>query len=288
MASTSDFLMTTLSNVSHKGTSALTGTGAEWEVFYNNTWRDIESNYSWDITQEGNTILRAQRYDSGEYRSYREDRGLILRRKNDKKEEKGKSISGSTAFTLANLALAALTVTPYGRAAKTALIGMDIFAAAETVSRGESLADAAINLGISITLGKVAGAVGRKLGSSIFKAGTEAVSVPALTQPKPTKWPFTIVEPAKPSMDLVMVDGVLQEVDKRSFIQTMAEHPFDVNKYVANHKENLAAAQSAANTVLAGIKNNILKLKPTRSKSGADLQKSLAELARKLREGNNL
>jgi len=59
---------------------------AEWEVYYNGTWRDVSSDFMWDITLAGNTILRAIRWDDG-FRSYREDRGLILRKK-EKEEEK--------------------------------------------------------------------------------------------------------------------------------------------------------------------------------------------------------
>ena len=58
---------------------------AEWEVYYNGTWRDVSDDFRYDVTKEGNVILRAIRYDNGGFRSYREDRGLILRRK--QKEE---------------------------------------------------------------------------------------------------------------------------------------------------------------------------------------------------------
>jgi hypothetical protein len=63
-----------------KSIEVLNPTGAEWEVFYNGYWRDISSDYQWDTTSEGNTILRAIRWDDG-FRSYREDRGLVLRKK---------------------------------------------------------------------------------------------------------------------------------------------------------------------------------------------------------------
>lgn len=63
-------------------------TGAEWEVYYGNSWRDVSDDFRWDVTQEGNTILRAIRWDSGEFRSYREDRGLILRKKGSDDDEK--------------------------------------------------------------------------------------------------------------------------------------------------------------------------------------------------------
>jgi hypothetical protein len=31
---------------------------AEWEVFYNNTWRDISDDYRFDTTKEGNVIVK--------------------------------------------------------------------------------------------------------------------------------------------------------------------------------------------------------------------------------------
>lgn len=70
------------------------GGQAEWEVFYNETWRDVSSDYSWDVTQAGNTILRAIRWDNDEFRSYREDRGLILREKKDDEEGGGGAEDG--------------------------------------------------------------------------------------------------------------------------------------------------------------------------------------------------
>jgi hypothetical protein len=69
-------------------TTKTASTGAEWEVYYNGYWRDVSDDFQWDVTKDGNTILRAIRWDNGGFRSYRDDRGLILRRKTDDEEQK--------------------------------------------------------------------------------------------------------------------------------------------------------------------------------------------------------
>src|SRR5574343_84031 len=74
--------------------SLSSGGQAEWEVYYNGYWRDVSSDYDWDVTQAGNTILRAIRWDNDEFRSYREDRGLILREKKDDDEGGGGAEDG--------------------------------------------------------------------------------------------------------------------------------------------------------------------------------------------------
>lgn len=68
--------------------------GAEWEAFYGGYWRDVSDDFRWDTTKAGNTILRAIRWDNGEFRSYREDRGLILRKKGTDDEETAKALQG--------------------------------------------------------------------------------------------------------------------------------------------------------------------------------------------------
>jgi len=54
---------------------------ADWEAYYNGTWRDIHPNFHEDITKDNNIITRCVRWDSGEFRSYRNDRGLKIRKK---------------------------------------------------------------------------------------------------------------------------------------------------------------------------------------------------------------
>lgn len=54
--------------------------GAEYEAFYGGYWRDISSDFFYDTTKAGNTIARCIRWDDG-FRSYRVDRGLIIRKK---------------------------------------------------------------------------------------------------------------------------------------------------------------------------------------------------------------
>jgi hypothetical protein len=74
--------------------------GSQWEVFYGGYWRDIASNFSWDTTQEGNTILRAIRADDG-HRSYRADRGLILQQKKQEEKDVDDLLSFGSDFTRA-------------------------------------------------------------------------------------------------------------------------------------------------------------------------------------------
>lgn len=54
---------------------------AEYEAFYNGYWRDIDSNFTQDMSKAGNSFVRAVRWDNSGYRSYRNDRGLIIRQK---------------------------------------------------------------------------------------------------------------------------------------------------------------------------------------------------------------
>ena len=58
--------------------------GAEYERQYWTTgdnWVDIYSTFTDDISKDGNAFVRAQRWDNGGYRSYRCDRGLVIRKK---------------------------------------------------------------------------------------------------------------------------------------------------------------------------------------------------------------
>jgi hypothetical protein len=61
------------------------GGEAEYEAYYGGYWRDISSDYMEDVTKDGNTITRCIRWD-GDFRSYRNDRGLIIRRKGEDDE----------------------------------------------------------------------------------------------------------------------------------------------------------------------------------------------------------
>ena len=54
---------------------------AEWEAYYGGYWRDIHDGYFEDISKEGNVFTRCIRWDGKGYRSYRNDRGLIIRPK---------------------------------------------------------------------------------------------------------------------------------------------------------------------------------------------------------------
>jgi hypothetical protein len=65
-----------------KGSST---TGAEYEAFYGGYWRDISSDFKEDVSKAGNKFTRCIRWDDG-FRSYRNDRGLIIRKK-DKTQE---------------------------------------------------------------------------------------------------------------------------------------------------------------------------------------------------------
>ena len=60
--------------------------GAEWEAFYGGTWRDISSDFTYDVSQAGNSFARCIRWDDG-FRSYRQDRGLIIRKKEKQEPE---------------------------------------------------------------------------------------------------------------------------------------------------------------------------------------------------------
>jgi len=53
---------------------------AEWEAYYGGHWRDIHGGFKEDISKAGNAFTRCVRWDGG-YRSYRNDRGLEIRRK---------------------------------------------------------------------------------------------------------------------------------------------------------------------------------------------------------------
>ena len=65
---------------------------AEWEAFYGGHWRDISGDFHEDQTKDGNTITRCIRWDDG-FRSYRNDRGLIIRKKNEEQEVQKEALS---------------------------------------------------------------------------------------------------------------------------------------------------------------------------------------------------
>ena len=71
-------------------TSTSTG-GAEYEAFYGGYWRDISSDFSYDVSKAGNSFARCIRWDDG-FRSYREDRGLIIRKKEKPSEDQTQEV----------------------------------------------------------------------------------------------------------------------------------------------------------------------------------------------------
>ena len=160
---------------------------AQWEAFYGGYWRDISSDFSYDVTKDGNTIARCIRWDDG-FRSYREDRGLIIREKT-KQEEGGapstsedivtfgttfaKSFATSAAISVAassfkNLIEPQLAKTTLGKVlTKAPLTGVGSFLSQNKVglaftainllkdtgqSTSEKLGQAALSLGISLVL----------------------------------------------------------------------------------------------------------------------------------------
>jgi hypothetical protein len=60
--------------------------GAEYEAFYGGYWRDISSDFRYDVSKAGNSFARCIRWDDG-FRSYRVDRGLIIRKKEDSDDD---------------------------------------------------------------------------------------------------------------------------------------------------------------------------------------------------------
>jgi hypothetical protein len=187
---------------------------AEWERLYSsdNEWVDIHSNFSWDTSKEGNSFLRAQRWDGG-FRSYRADRGLEIREKQKpsratiSQAEKtfGKAFASSAAkSTLTSLALYGLSFVPgpIGATVRTA----NAFSKSK-LFLSAALAVTGLNVGASIAAGEkmpivlaetVGGLLGAFTGSVIgkgigklatpkFGLSTVARKGPTLTIGKATK-----------------------------------------------------------------------------------------------------
>lgn len=70
--------------------------GAEYEAFYGGYWRDISSDFSYDVSKAGNSFARCIRWDDG-FRSYREDRGLIIRKKEKSEDDQSQQVDSDDA-----------------------------------------------------------------------------------------------------------------------------------------------------------------------------------------------
>lgn len=80
---------------------ALEGNEAEYEAFYGGYWRDISSDYREDVSKAGNSFVRCIRWDNDGFRSYRNDRGLIIRKK-EKEEDSDEQESSAVSIPKAN------------------------------------------------------------------------------------------------------------------------------------------------------------------------------------------
>jgi len=213
---------------------------AEWERLYSsdNEWVDIHSNFSWDTSKEGNRFLRAQRWDGG-FRSYREDRGLEIRRKKRPERQTisqaektfGKSFASSaTKSALVSLALHGLSFVPgpIGTTVKVA----NAFAKSK-LFLGAALGVTAYEVGTSIVKGEkasivlaetVGGLLGSVSGSMIGKKVGAALN---------SKYQFGITSIYK---------GTQQRTD---FIKKLAEFPDPLrDKLQAGHIKRSEAAKN--------------------------------------------
>jgi hypothetical protein len=216
---------------------------AEWERKYwtDGEWVDIHSNFSWDVSKAGDRFLRAQRWDGG-FRSYREDRGLELRKKQkpdrqtieDAERGFGKAfITGAAKSTLTSLALYGLSFVPgpVGTTVRTinafaksklflgAALGVTAASVATSIAKGEK-ASLVLAETVGGLLGSVTGsALGKKIGPTL----------------KPNYLDIT---------------GIYKgTVQRKNFIQKMAEAPDplgDKLRAQAQTRSDIAKAREAA------------------------------------------
>ena len=177
--------------------------GAQWERYYgsDNTWVDIHDDFHEDVSKAGNVFTRCLRWD-GEFRSYRNDRGLEIRKKEDGGDPAsvGRSfVSGFSKAAATTLALRGLAFVPgpIGVAARTvglvgsskilgaAALGLTSYDIGRRVIKGEPLADSLANL--------AGGLAGGYLGASIGFGRTG--KMPAIFSPIQAPRPkFTFVK----------------------------------------------------------------------------------------------
>ena len=166
----------------------LEGIEAEYEAFYGGYWRDISSDFRDDVSKEGNSFVRAIRWDNDGFRSYRNDRGLIIRKKDksEPQEDKEDIISLTSVFlqstaistgisigaqTFKNILEPAISKTKFGQFfANRPVTGFGAFLSTNKVgfaftalnfvqdtgqTTSEKLGQAAISLGLGIAASRI-------------------------------------------------------------------------------------------------------------------------------------
>lgn len=284
---------------------------ASYEAYYNGTWRDITRDFYEDITKDGNTIVRAIRWDGG-FRSYRKDRGLIIRKKSDA-EQSGSNIVNPFLNTMVtalvtNLALKGMSLVPgpVGVVARginilagtktfrNVLIGAGAVTTGINILKGES-----IEQGLGRAAGQIAGGyIGGKIGSLIRIPGFKPVSemIPAI--PSTTR--------KQEVQNLVNVLSRLPKVQQAPYTTVGSKYekfgPFNATQRVMDinlfgkgvQRVNTTQAQiemAKLNASASRSANKIIKLNPVgdqiipaERKESKDMQKSLSILAQKLRK----
>lgn len=291
---------------------------AQYEAYYNGTWRDITSDFFDDVSKAGNTFVRAVRWDGG-FRSYRYDRGLIIRKK---KDSKGAGLAPNivnpflntmVTAVATNLALKGMSLVPgpVGVVARginilagtktfrNVLIGAGVVTTGINILKGES-----IEQGLGRAVGQIAGGyMGGKLGSLVklprvtpVRQTVQAISQPsnkdqiqnlatALSRlPKVQHAQYTITDAKTRSVSYGIVSRPIQEtyVDFNTGSKAgviQAEVGF-VNLKLA--EQNRSALNSAKQVVKFNQAGD--KLIPAERRTSQGFHEGLSELAKKLRK----
>lgn len=284
---------------------------ASYEAYYNGTWRDITSDFYEDITKDGNTIVRAIRWDGG-FRSYRKDRGLIIRKKEDRPSPGSNIVNPflQTFITasVATIAIKGLSLVPgpvgviakgVALATRSPLFRTVTLATSAAVTVGNIIGGESIEQGLGRAVGEIAGGYfGGKIGSLIRIPGFKPVSemIPAI--PSTTR--------KQEVQNLVNILSRLPKVQQAPYTTVGSKYeefgPFNATQRVMDINlfgkgvQRVTATQAQIemaklNASASRSANKIIKLNPAgdqiipaERKESKDMQRSLSILAQKLRK----